>query len=94
MPATTAEPLVSIIIPTYNRASLITAAVETALRQTWKAAEVIVVDDGSTDDTRQRLGCFGSRIRLISRANGGAAAAPERRCCSCGWRVLGVSRLR
>lgn len=48
-------PVFSIIIPTYNRAALISATVNSVLNQTFKSFEVIIVDDGSTDDTRNVL---------------------------------------
>ena len=46
------QPLVSIIIPSYNMAALVVRAVESVISQTYKNIEIIVVDDGSTDDTR------------------------------------------
>ena len=66
---------VSIIIPTYNQARFLGAAVESALRQTRPALEVIVVDDGSTDGTREILAHFGDRIRVRRQENRGPAAA-------------------
>jgi glycosyltransferase involved in cell wall biosynthesis len=71
-------PLVSVVIPTYNRASLVTKAVSSALAQTYPSVEVVVVDDGSTDDTRDRLGReFGddARVRTLHQRNGGPARA-------------------
>lgn len=65
----------SAIIPTYNRAHLISRAIESALAQTLSPAEVIVVDDGSTDDTKSVCERFGDRIRYIQRRNGSASAA-------------------
>src|SRR5687768_199170 len=66
---------VSVIIPTYNSGSLVVQAVEGVLAQTRQAEEVIVVDDGSTDDTAERLQQFGERIRVVRQANGGVATA-------------------
>jgi glycosyltransferase involved in cell wall biosynthesis len=71
-------PLVSAIIPTYNREHIIGEAVESALGQTYSNVEVIVVDDGSKDDTLERLKQFGDRIRVIRQANAGPAAARNR----------------
>lgn len=68
-------PLVSAIIPTYNRAHVICEAVESALSQTYPNMEVIVVDDGSKDDTLERLSQFGDRIRVLKQGNAGPAAA-------------------
>jgi len=70
-----AEPTVSVIIPTYNCAPYVAAAVESALSQTYRPIEVIVVDDGSTDDTTAVLRGYAGRIAALSRPNAGAAAA-------------------
>jgi len=67
--------LVSTIIPTYNRAETIERAVNSVLNQTWKEMEVIVVDDGSTDETVEVLKKYGDKIRVIRQKNGGPAAA-------------------
>ncbi len=69
------ERLVSVVIPTYNYAHFVTGAVESALAQTYTDREVIVVDDGSTDDTRDRLAPFDGRIRYIHQENRGLSAA-------------------
>jgi teichuronic acid biosynthesis glycosyltransferase TuaG len=68
-------PLVSVIIPSYNYGRFVTQAVDSALAQTYANVEVIVVDDGSTDDTRARLAPYGDRIRYIYQENQGLSAA-------------------
>ncbi len=70
-----ASPLISVIIPTYNRATTLGVSVDSALGQTFKDIEVIVVDDGSEDHTREVLTRFKDRIRYISKDNGGCASA-------------------
>lgn len=72
------DPLVSAIIPTYNRAHIVCESVESALQQTYANVEVIVVDDGSTDGTAERLRPYGDRIRFVAQANAGPAAARNR----------------
>ncbi|MBI4572082.1 MAG: glycosyltransferase family 2 protein [candidate division NC10 bacterium] len=67
--------LVSVIIPTHNRAALVREAIESALNQTYPAREVIVVDDGSTDETPEVLARYGDAIRTVRTANRGCAAA-------------------
>lgn len=67
--------LVSIIIPTYNRAGTIERAVDSALAQTWSATEIIVVDDGSVDSTLKVLAKYGEKIRVIAQKNQGPSAA-------------------
>lgn len=67
--------LVSVIIPTYNRAQTIERAVDSALEQTWKVIEIIVVDDGSADRTLDVLAKYGDKIRVIPQKNQGPSAA-------------------
>ena len=74
----TQTPTVSIIIPTYNRAHLIGEALESVFAQTYLDYEVIVVDDGSTDDTREVLKSYGKRIRVVYQENQGISAARNR----------------
>ena len=71
----TEPPLVSIVIPTFNYGQYVTEAVDSALAQTYRAIEVIVVDDGSTDDTKARLAPYTDRIRYIYQDNAGLSAA-------------------
>lgn len=66
---------VAIVIPTYNSAPWIEATVESALRQTTPAQEVIVIDDGSTDETAALLEKLGAAIRFIRQENAGVSAA-------------------
>jgi len=66
---------VSVVIPTYNRADLLDRAIASAVNQTHPAYEVIVVDDGSSDDTPARCAAWGSRIRYVRTANAGVSVA-------------------
>jgi glycosyltransferase involved in cell wall biosynthesis len=67
--------LCSIIIPTYNHGSFIDRSVSSALAQTYSNTEVIVVDDGSTDDTGDRLKEYGDKIIYLRKENEGLGAA-------------------
>ena len=78
LPTCTAPPAVSVIIPTYNRATVLIAAVESVLSQTWKDYELIVIDDGSTDDTRSRLDVYMRAIRYVYQPNAGVSAAQNK----------------
>ncbi len=82
--------LISVVIPTYNRRALVKRAVESALSQSFCPAEVIVVDDGSRDDTRQVLQAFGDQIRYIYQDNAGCAVARDNgiRSALSGWVAL------
>lgn len=76
MTSNTHSDLVSVIIPTYNRAKRITKAIESVLRQDHSNIELIVVDDGSTDDTESVLSAY-HRIKLIKQTNQGQGAARQ-----------------
>lgn len=69
------QPLVSVIIPTYNCAKYIHQTLQCLMDQTHKAVEVIVVDDGSTDQTPELVRAFGQGVRLIEQRNAGVCAA-------------------
>ena len=69
-------PRVSVIIPTYNRAHLVERAIDSVLTQDFADFEIIVVDDGSTDETPIKLSRYGdSRICYLRKENGGLASA-------------------
>ncbi len=69
-------PLVSILIPCYNAAPFLAETLQSALAQTWPNSEIIVVDDGSSDDSCAIARIFADRgVRLVEQANQGAAAA-------------------
>lgn len=71
-------PLVSAIVPTFNRAELVCRAIDSALSQSYPNMEVVVVDDGSTDDTAERIERRYSadpRVRFVRVENGGVARA-------------------
>jgi glycosyltransferase involved in cell wall biosynthesis len=67
--------LVSVIIPTYNRAKTICRSVDSVINQTYEDIEIIVVDDGSTDDTASILLQYGKKIRVIYQSNTGPSTA-------------------
>lgn len=70
-----ATPLVSVVIPTHNRAALLREAVESVVAQTYANWELIVVDDGSTDDTARMLrSMVDDRLRVLTIAHCGNAA--------------------
>lgn len=70
------KPLVSVVIPSYNRASVLPKSVQSVLNQSYSALECIVVDDGSTDDTKQVLEQIPDpRLRYVYQENAGACAA-------------------
>lgn len=69
------KPLISIVIPCYNRELYIKDAINSALAQTYDNIEIIVVDDGSTDNSVSVLSEYGNRIKLIQQTNKGVSAA-------------------
>jgi glycosyltransferase involved in cell wall biosynthesis len=72
------EPLVSVIVPAYNCGRYLAEALTSALGQGYTNQEIIVVDDGSTDDTLDVARRFGGRVRVVSQENRGPAAARNR----------------
>lgn len=73
--------MITVAIPAYNAEQFLEAAVQSALNQTWKNLEVIVVDDGSTDSTfdiAKRMAALDDRVRVIQAENGGVGEARNR----------------
>ncbi|HLH77063.1 MAG TPA: glycosyltransferase family A protein [Candidatus Binataceae bacterium] len=70
-----ANPLASIVIPVWNGAATLAATLSSAMAQSYRPAEIVVVDDGSTDATATLLASFGDRITLIRQDNQGPARA-------------------
>lgn len=69
------EPLVSVIIPAYNRAHTVCETVDSVLQQSYRNLEIIVVDDGSKDNTQEVLSKYGTKIRTIRQDNAGQMVA-------------------
>ena len=69
------ETLVSVIIPNYNYAQYIREAVDSVLAQTYPSIEIVVVDDGSKDDSREIIESYGDKIKAIFQKNQGVSAA-------------------
>jgi len=69
------RPTVSVVIPTYNRAARVSAALDSALRQGVPDLEIVVVDDGSQDDTNAVVAAYGDRVQYVHQANAGVGAA-------------------
>jgi glycosyltransferase involved in cell wall biosynthesis len=72
-------PEVSVVIPTYNSAQFLGEALQSVFDQTFRDYEIIVVDDGSTDQTKQVIDRYGDKIRYIFQENGGPAKKIGRR---------------
>lgn len=66
---------VSVIIPTYNRASILPRALDSVIKQTYQVDQIIVIDDGSTDETKDLINTVYPQIDFISQQNKGVSAA-------------------
>ncbi len=71
-------PLVSVIIPAYNAAQFLREAVASVRAQGYSPIEIVIVDDGSTDNTAETIRSLGEGIRYVRQANAGPAAARNR----------------
>jgi glycosyltransferase involved in cell wall biosynthesis len=71
------DPLVSVIIPTYNRAAKVQVAIDSVLQQEYNNIQIVVIDDGSKDDTREAMRKYGdtSNLEYHYKSNGGQASA-------------------
>ena len=83
-------PLVSIIIPNYNHAKYVGDAICSVLNQDYRDFEIIVVDDGSTDNSREVITKFGEQVRYIWQENQGLSAARNTGIKSAKGSVIGV----
>jgi glycosyltransferase involved in cell wall biosynthesis len=72
------KPLVTVIIPTYNRGWIVQEAIDSVLDQDFSDFELIVVDDGSDDNTREILGAYANAITVLHQSNRGVSAARNR----------------
>jgi glycosyltransferase involved in cell wall biosynthesis len=69
------SPLVSVVVNNYNYGRFLREAIDSALNQTYPRTEVVVVDDGSTDDSREIIYSYGDRVIPVLKMNGGQASA-------------------
>jgi glycosyltransferase involved in cell wall biosynthesis len=72
------QPLVSVIIPNYNYAAYLSTAIDSVFAQTWQQIEIIVVDDGSKDNSEDVLRAYGNQIRWVKQKNQGVSIARNR----------------
>jgi len=77
-------PLVSVVIPAYNGQEFIREAIESALAQTYRPIEILVIDDGSPVSMKEAVAGFGPEVRYLRQENGGTASARN-----LGWRSAG-----
>jgi len=71
------RPLISVVIPTWNSAGYLPATLDSVLAQTWPQVEIIIVDDGSTDDTETVLAPYADRVVYVWQENWGGPSRPR-----------------
>jgi len=74
------NPLVSIVVTTYNRGNLLSPTMETIFAQHYRPVEIVVLDDGSTDNTKELIKRYGDRVRYFWQENQGIAATRTQAC--------------
>ena len=82
------KPLVSVIIPTYNRGWIVKEAIDSVLEQDFNDYELIVVDDGSDDNTPAILKAYGNKIMVLHQPNKGVSAARNRGIAAASGRLI------
>jgi glycosyltransferase involved in cell wall biosynthesis len=68
-------PLISVVVPAYNYAAYIGETIDSILAQTYRNIEIIIIDDGSTDNTAQVVQAYGDQVRYVAKQNEGLSAA-------------------
>jgi hypothetical protein len=89
-PADSAPPRVSVVIPNYNHARYVGDAIRSVLAQSYRSYELLVVDDGSTDDSRDVIASFGDQVRHLSQQNRGLSAARNAGILAATGELVGV----
>ncbi len=81
-------PLVSCIVPVWNGQRYLAEALDSVLRQTYRPLDVVVVNDGSSDGTRDVIAAFGARVRCVEQPHAGLAAARNRGIAAAGGDLI------